>query len=84
MDFQVKWNRDYNPAPGRGIEKVLLEDILVESGDGEESSVISGYSAQFMVRGVTIRNMVRDGKRVQSLEEAHIQVGPFAEGIRLE
>ncbi len=84
LDFQVKWNRDYNPAPGRGIEKVLLEDIIVESGDGEESSVISGYSAQFMVRGVTIRNMVRDGKRVQSLEEANIQVGPFAEGIRLE
>lgn len=84
LDFQVKWNRDYNPAPGRGIENVLLEDIFVETGDGEEPSVIAGYSEEFMVRDITIRNMVRDGKRMDSLEKANIQVGPFTEGVRME
>lgn len=84
LDFQVKWNKDYNPVPGRGIENILLEDIFVETGDGEEPSVIAGYSEQFPVRGVTIRGLYRDGRQVASLEEANIQVGPFAEGIRLE
>ena len=84
LDFQVKWNKDYNPAPGRGIENILLEDIFVETGDGEEPSVIAGYGEQFPVRGVTIRGLYRDGRRAASLEEANIQVGPFAEDIRLE
>lgn len=84
LDLQVKWNQDYNPAPGRGIENVLLENIWVRTGDGEEPSVIDGYSGDFMVRDVVIRGMVRDGKRVQSLEEANIQVGRFTENIRLE
>lgn len=84
LDIQVKWNRDYNPAPGRGIENILLENIQVITGDGEEPSVISGYSEAFLVRDVTVRGMVRDGKPVRSLEEANILVGGFAENIRLE
>lgn len=84
LDIQVKWNRDYNPAPGRGIENILLENIDVLSGTGEETSVIDGYSEAFMVRDVLIRNMVRDGKRAASMEEANIQAGPFTENIRLE
>jgi len=84
LDFQVKWNRDYNPAPGRGIENILLEDVQVRTGDGEEPSVIAGYSGDFMVRNVTVRRMVRDGKPVESLKEANIRVGGFTENIRLE
>lgn len=84
LDFQVKWNKDYNPAPGRGIEQVLLENISVQSGRWEETSVIAGYSEEFMVRDITIRNMTRDGKPVRSLENANIQTGPFTENIRLE
>lgn len=84
LDFQVKWNTDYNPAPGRGIEHILLEDIYVQTGDGEEPSVIDGYSEEFMVTDVTIRRMYRDGKRVSGLEDANIKVGSFTENIRLE
>lgn len=84
LDFQVKWNKDYNPAPGHGIENILLEDIQVTSGDGEEPSSIAGYSKEYMVRDVTIRSFCRDGKQAGSLEDANIQVGPFAENIRLE
>ncbi len=84
LDLQVKWNKDYNPVPGRGIERIWMDDIRIQTGDGEEPSVIDGYSEAFMVRDVTIRGMTRDGKLVQSLEEANIQVGEFAENIRLE
>lgn len=84
LDLQVKWNKDYNPAPGRGIEHILLEDIQVQTGDGEEPAVIDGYSEDFVVQDVMIRRMVRDGKQVQSLGEANIQVGRFTKNIRLE
>lgn len=84
LDFQVKWNRDYNPAPGRGIEKVCLEDIDIRTGGGEEPSVIAGYSDAFAVRDIVIRRMRRDGKEVRSLEEGNIYVGEFAEGVIVE
>lgn len=84
LDLQVKWNKDYNPAPGRGIEKICLEDIDICTGDGEEPSVIAGYSGEFMVRDVVIRRMYRDGKEVWSLEEGNIQVGSFTERIILK
>lgn len=84
LDFQVKWNKDYNPAPGRGIEHICLEDIEIRTGDGEEPSEIAGYSEEFMVRDVVIRRMYRDGREVRSLEEGKIQVGGFAEDIVVE
>lgn len=61
-----------------------VENISVQSCPGEEPSVIAGYSEEFFVRDVTIRNMFRDGKRVHSLEEANIQAGSFAKNIRIE
>ena len=84
MDFQVKWNKDYNPAPGREIRDILVENVRVMSGDGEEPSIIAGYSGEFPVRNVRIRDFYRDGRKVESLEEAGIVVGEFAEDVKLE
>ncbi len=84
LDFQVKWNKDYNPAPGREIRDILVENVRVMSGDGEEPSIIAGYSGEFPVRNVRIRDFYRDGRKVESLEEAGIVVGEFAEDVKLE
>ena len=84
LDFQVKWNRDYNPAPGRGIRDILVEKVNIMSGDGEEPSVIAGYSQEFSVRGIEIRDFYRDGRKAESLEEAGIIVGECAEDIRIQ
>ncbi len=84
LDFQVKWNKDYNPAPGRGIEHIVLEDIAVMEGDGEEPSVIAGYSEAFMVRDVVIRRMYRDGKPVGNLGQANIVAGAHVAGVVFE
>ncbi len=84
LDFQVKWNKDYNPAPGRGIRNILLENVQVITGDGEEPSVIAGYSGEFPVEDVRIRDFYRDGAKARSLEEAGIVVGDFAENVRIE
>lgn len=83
LDFQVKWNPDYNPAPGRGIRKVLVENVRVLSGDGEEPSVIAGYSEEFFVGDIEIRDFYRDGRKAESLEQAGITVGKYAENVRI-
>ena len=52
--------------------------------DGEEPSVIAGYSQEFSVRGIEIRDFYRDGRKAESLEEAGIIVGECAEDIRIQ
>lgn len=84
LDFQVKWNPDYNPAPGRGIRGILVENVQVLSGSGEEPSVIAGYSEEFPVEDVAIRNFYRDGVKAESLEQAGITVGEYAGNVRME
>ena len=83
LDVQVKCNPDYNPAPGKRIEDVTFEKIFLLTGSGEEPSEIAGYSPEFTVENITIRELYRDGKRVKSLEEANIQVGQYVHGTTL-
>lgn len=84
LDIQVKWNRDYNPAPGRLIENIRMERVFVMSGQGEETSVICGYDENFIVKNVRLSDFYRDGVQVRSLEEANIKVGKFTEGVSYE
>ena len=81
LDIQVKWNRDYNPAPGRLITGIRLEQIHVMSGHGEETSCICGYDAEHRVEDVVIDGFFRDGVRAESMEQANTEVGEFAGGI---
>ena len=83
FDIETKWNTDYNPAPGRLIENVRIEDVDVTTGGDEEPSLIGGYDAEHPVRGVTIRGMRRDGRACGSLAEANAQVLANAEGVEL-
>lgn len=84
LDIQIKWNRDYNPAPGRLIENICLERIFVMTGQGEETSVIRGYDENFMVKNVRISDFYRDGVKAESLADANIEVGEFTEGVLYE
>lgn len=84
LDFQVRWNKDYNPAPGRLITGIRLEQIYVMSGRGEEPSCICGYDDQNYVENVVIESLFRDGVRVTSLEQANIMVGKYTENIVLQ
>lgn len=84
LDFQVKQNKDYNPAPGRLISGVHLEQIYVTSGPGEETSCISGYDEQNYVENIEIKGFFRNGVRVESLEQANIAVGKYAKNVVLD
>jgi hypothetical protein len=82
LDVQVKYNPDYNPAPGRRIEYISFQDIYY-NGREEVTSQIKGYSEEFYVKDVAIENLVINGQRVRSLEEANIEADDYAYDIRL-
>jgi hypothetical protein len=82
MDIQVKHNPDYNPAPGRLIEKVYFKDIYYD-GKEEETSEIKGYSKEFYVKDIVLENIVINGTKVKNLSEANIKSGEYAYDIKL-
>ena len=82
LDFQVKCNPDYNPAPGAGIQGVSLKNISY-LGQDEVPSEICGYNSDFRVSDVTIEDFFIRGKKAGTLEEANIEVGPYADRIRI-
>ncbi|KAA8818864.1 hypothetical protein [Bifidobacterium vespertilionis] len=84
LDIETKWNKDYNPRPGRLIKRVLVEDVDVASGSGEEPSIIAGYDAGHPVRDVTVRDFKRDGVPCADFATAGITVGPNAQDVRIE
>lgn len=83
FEFCVKYNPDYNPAPGRGIEDVTARNIFVTSCEGEEVSRVAGYDSERMVKRITFENIVRDGRRAESFADAKIDAGSFAEEIAI-
>lgn len=81
LDIQIKWNHDYNPAPGKKIQGICFNNIYVYTGPGEETSVIDGYDKEAIVEDCKIENFYRDGKKVDNFKEANIYVGDFTKNI---
>lgn len=83
IDIQVRWNKDYNPAPGKLIRGITFNNINY-LGDGEVTSVINGYDAKLLVKNVSISHYVRNGVECKSFDEANIKVGRYTQDIRLQ
>ncbi len=73
LDVQVKFNPDYNPAPGWLIETVTFRSVRCECLPPVES-VIAGYDAARLVR--SIRLEITAGG-----QPARVQVWLYAENI---
>lgn len=80
LDIQVKWNKKYNPIPGKCVKHVLLEDVSY-TGEGEFTSEIRGYDESRKVTDVQFRNLTVRGQHVLKPEDGNIHVGEFAEGV---
>lgn len=83
LDVQVKWNKKYNPLPGKQVEHVLFEDIYY-TGEGEFTSEIRGYDEHRKVTDVHFKNLYVRGRHVLEPEEGNIHIGDFVEGIIFE
>ena len=69
VNFNVLFNEKYNRVPGRGISNITLENVSYEGRFFElNPPVVTGYSEERCIDGVTFRNVTVNGKRIRSLE----------------
>ncbi len=83
FDIQVRWNKDYNPAPGKMISDIRLNNIFY-SGSDEIPSEIKGYSDGAPVKDVIITNYYRHGKLCNTMSEANINVGRYTSNVVID
>lgn len=77
FNIRAVFNEKYGLAPGRGVEDIVIRNVRFRGGDINRP-VIAGHSADRMVRGVTIENVVVAGK---PLKGGDIDVGPFVANV---
>lgn len=73
----------WNPTPGYLIDNVNIRNINY-LGDGTPEASVFGYSADRIVRNVTVENYRIRGNRADTLEKAGISVGEYTENIVLK
>ncbi|MDR0709009.1 MAG: hypothetical protein LBF77_02950 [Spirochaetaceae bacterium] len=85
FNLRVLYNRRYSTAPGRGIENVTFRNIYYDyAGWPENPSVVEGYDEARGVKALVFENIVINGKRVKTFEEANIRIGKFTENVILK
>lgn len=91
INFRVTENKNYCKAPGRGIENVLLKDI-VYIGNDEIPSIIVGHNSERKVKDIRFENLKINGvvisddmpekpKWYKTGDMCHIFIGDHVEDI---
>ena len=83
LDIQVKWNKRYNPIPGKWVEHIRFENVHY-TGSGEITSEIRGYDETRKVVDVRFKDLYVRGKHIIKPEEGNIHIGEYAEDIVFE
>jgi len=82
FSLRVFYNEKYCTGPGRGIENITIRNIDYNyNGWPENPSIIEGHDAGRLVKNVTFENIIINGKRAETFEEANIRVGKHTEEI---
>lgn len=76
IDVQVKYNPDYNPAPGRRIERITFRNVRCDCMPPVES-VIAGYDAEHDVLDIRMENVLVCGQSFQP------QIGQYVSGVEM-
>jgi hypothetical protein len=65
VNLRVDYNTMYNTSPGRGIQNVIIKD-LVYNGTNAWPSLVLGYDEERTITNVTFVNLVINGKPINS------------------
>lgn len=77
IDVQVKYNPDYNPAPGKRIERITFRNICCDCVPPVES-VIAGYDEEHDVRNIRLENVQVCGGSLP------LHIGGFVSDVTVE
>ncbi|WP_439510866.1 glycosyl hydrolase family 28 protein [Marinimicrobium koreense] len=80
FNFRSVFNEKYSHAPGRGVENIVLKDILYD-GMLFNRSVIKGHSERSEVDGIELENVVVGGQQV---EFEDIDIGDHVGSVTLK
>lgn len=77
------WSDDLIPGE---ISNIVFEDIFLYTDipDVMPHSSFSGYDGQHKAQNITVRNLVRNGRRITDIAEANIAIGPYTDNILLD
>jgi hypothetical protein len=92
VNLRVMYNRQYNTAPGRGIENIYFKDLRYE-GSHANLSIIAGYDSSRSIRNVIFENLRINGQMIwdkmpgkpswyQTGDFARCFVGEHVEGLK--
>lgn len=79
FNVYVGYNPAYSTKPGKGIENLTFSDITY-TGNPPKLSLIMGYNASCLVKGVRFENVIINGERLKA-DSDHMQIGNFTENI---
>lgn len=83
FNMRVLFNKKYSHGEGRGIRNVTFRNIYYNDVE-ENASIIEGYSPKNLIEDVTFENLVRNGHKVTTFEEANIHVGKYTKNIQIK
>lgn len=79
--LNVRFNKKYDKAPGRGIEDITFRNITYD-GIGENPSLIKGIDSNRTVKNVSFENVMINGQRMTDLKG--FVTNEFIENIRVK
>lgn len=82
FNLRVLYNDKYSNGAGQGIQDVTFRNIFY-TGKDENTSIIEGYSEERNIKNILFENIVMNGKRAKTFEEANISVGKYTENIKI-
>ncbi|MNP54548.1 hypothetical protein D3C76_1491130 [compost metagenome] len=83
IDIRVMCNPDYNPAPGRGIEKITFEDIRYY-GSSPNSSQIFGFDADRLVSNIRFIRLYVNNRLILQPEIGVLELNEYAKEVSFE
>ncbi|MNO13967.1 Glycosyl hydrolases family 28 [compost metagenome] len=80
FDLRVVMNKDYNPEPGTGIEKVTFHNVSFNGGEVHPSR-IHGYDEERGVNGVEFINLQMGGEKIEDARTDLILLNAYAHNV---
>ena len=80
FNVRVFQNKDYNPVPGKSVERVCFKNVKYAGPD--KRSLIAGFAPERLVREIVFENCFYNGQLVERPADALIEVGDFTENIQ--
>lgn len=83
FNLRVLFNETYSHGPGRGIKNINFKNIYYYDIE-ENQSIIEGFSDKYNIENVTFENIIINGEKARTFEDANIKIGKNTKNIKIK